>query len=108
MQIGPISQLTPASNTDTTLYTGRVNRKVLGTISAVNTGASPVTIRMAIIESERAVVTQDWQWYDFSLVADGKPRDWSGILVGPNEVIKVRASANTVNFQFSGVESYAD
>lgn len=108
MQIGLLAKVTPAAATQTNLYVGRSNRKVLGTISAVNTGGSVATIRMAILDSDRTALTTDWQWYEFSLDADGKPRDWSGILLGPGECIKVQASSTTVNFMFVGVESYAN
>lgn len=101
-----LGQLSPSATTLSTLYT--VPAQVQTTVSslvACNTGASPVTIRIAVAEAGAADNVKQYLYYDYVLPAKDTLALVIGITLNETDEVKVRASATNVAFNLFGVET---
>ena len=101
-----LGQLSPAATTLSTLYT--VPAQVQTTVSslvACNTGASPVTIRIAIAEAGASVNVKQYLYYDYVLPAKDTLALVIGITLNETDEVNVYASATDVAFNLFGVET---
>lgn len=101
-----LGQLSPAATTLSTLYT--VPAQVQTTVSSLvvcNTGASTVTIRIAVAEAGATDNVKQYLYYDYVLPAKDTLALVIGITLNETDQVKVRASATNVAFNLFGVET---
>jgi hypothetical protein len=101
-----LGQTSPLANAAADLYT--VPAQVQTTVSSVvacNTGASPVTIRIAVAEAGAADNVKQYLYYDYVLPAKDTLALVIGMTLNETDVVRVRASAINVAFNIFGVET---
>lgn len=105
MATGKQAAVTPAANTDTTLYSPGGSVVSTSTVSICNTSASPVTIRLGLANG--AVGTINWGTdaieYE-STLAPNQIIERTGIVYAGSQTLVCRASATGVSFIAYGFE----
>jgi hypothetical protein len=101
-----LGQVSPAATTLTDLYTVPAQAQTtVSSVVACNTGASPVTIRIAVSEAGAANNVKQYLYYDYVLPAKDTLALVIGITLNETDVVRVYASAIDVAFNIFGVET---
>jgi hypothetical protein len=107
MSEGLLGSTSPSAATDTVLYTCPASKKAVLNLTATNTTSGSIAVRIGIKATNAAFATSDWVFYDYTLPPNGAPLNWTGIVLGAGNTIKVRAASTGVNFQVTAIESNA-
>ena len=99
-----LGKANPAADTDTVLYTVPALTDCIAQINAANRSATDGRVRIAHVLGGGSV-----DWNTDSLIYDGlcnrdTPINFTGICLGPDEDIVVRADVATIAFTATGAE----
>lgn len=100
-----LGQVSPAANTDTTLYTTPASTQVVSsTLVICNTTAAAITYRIAVRPAGATLATQHYIAYDASVAANDTVLLTIGLALAATDVVTVRAGAVGVAFGLFGAE----
>lgn len=101
-----LGQLSPTATTLSDIYTVPAQAQTtVSSVVACNTGASPVTIRIATAEAGATNNVKQYLYYDYVLPAKDTLALVIGITLNETDVVRVYASATNVAFNIFGVET---
>jgi len=101
-----LGQLSPVAATLSTLYTVPAQAQTtVSSITACNTGSSPVTIRISVAVANAADNVKQYIYYDYVVGAKDTLLIIIGMTLNESDVVRVYASSTNVAFNIFGVET---
>mgnify|MGYP005833723633 CR=1 FL=1 len=99
---GCLGQLAPSADTETDLYTVPANKNATVRVIATNR-STQATIRITIAKDGDATENKQYIAYE-QILAGNDSVSTAVIIIGGNDVIRVRANSANVSFCCSGIE----
>lgn len=100
-----LGQVSPAANTDTTLYTvPAATQTVVSSLTVCNQNATAKKFRVYIQVGGAALDVKQYIYFDVSIAATDSFIATLGITLGAGDVITVRANATNISFGAFGQE----
>lgn len=101
---GILGQANPAADTDTIVYTVPTDREAIVQINAANRSSTDGRVRFGIVTAAGSI-----DWNVDALIHDGlctrdTPVNFTGIALGVDEDVVVRADVATIAFSVNGLE----
>jgi len=103
MALKRLGSLDGAATTHETVYTCPASKEATVYVSACNTTAAAITVRLAIRDGSLA--TDDYVWYDLTLLPGQPPSSIGPLPMQAGEIVDAYASAAHVAWQVRGDET---